>query len=106
MIDWKDQYKRTQELKTGDRPKDGDVIDFADIISIEEKLDEFTDKDGNLKKIIRFYYKLSDKTISVPRTLHEKISKIKVEYDDRVTKVKVSVTGTGINTRYDALPVL
>ena len=106
MIDWEAQLKRAEELSGGLKPKDGEVLDLAKLENIEETEDVFTKKDGTEQRVIRFRYIFSDRTLVVPSTLHKKIARIKKEYGDRVTRVKVTVTGEGLATRYDALPVL
>ena len=106
MIDWEKEYERVEELAGGVKPKDGEVIHLSRIETIEEKEEKYTQDDGSVRRVIRFYYKMPDRTIIVPFTLHRKIAKIKKEYGDRVTKVRVAVTGEGKFTRYDALPVL
>jgi len=106
MVDWKAQLERAEQLKGGDRPKNEDILIFSSIEKIEEKIDIFDNDDGTKKKVTRFYYYFKDRTLIVPVTLHRKIARLKVEYGDRLDRVKFLVEGTGIKTRYDALPLL
>lgn len=107
MVDWKQQLTRVADLKGSSRPKDGDIIDLSNVVNVEEREDSFVNDSGSTIKLIRFIYEMSDRDeIVVPLTLHEKIAKLKLEYGERLTKVKVSVEGKGKLTRYDALPLL
>lgn len=102
-IDWKKEHERAS---SSNRPKDQDTIDLTKIKSINEVEEEF-DNDGQIRKVMRFKYLFVDENfILVPRTLHKKISELKVEYGDRLHEVKVKVEGTGIKTKYDAMPIL
>jgi len=106
MVDWDKQRDRLDELASGSRPKDGDIINLDMVREIDEREDSFV-VNGKTVKVLRFVYVLEDETeIVVPVSLHGKIAKLEKEYGDRLTTVKVRVEGEGLKTRYDALPLI
>ena len=85
------------------RFKNDDKLVLELVKSIETK--EFEYKDGKTGK--KKVYTLLDGTqYVVPFALHNKIVSVRKEYGTKIAAVKIKVTGSGLETRYDALPVI
>ena len=106
MINWHDQMKRLDELKGSLRAADGDIINITHIKTISETDEPITKPDGQVVMVLRFKYVFNNGDIKlIPQTLHEKIGHLIMEMPQLKT-IKVRKTGEGLNTRYDALPLL
>jgi hypothetical protein len=71
----------------------------------EIRTQEFTYKDNSKKK--KKVYLMSDGTeYVVPLTLHNKLVACRKEYGQKITSCKVRISGSGLETRYDVLPVI
>ena len=107
MVNWNAEKERVNELLSSNKPKNDDIINLDDVKTIEIREDTFQNKDGTENISVRFIYKMMNgKEIVVPATLHKKISALKVEYDDKLSRIKVVVEGAGLKTKYDAMPLL
>jgi hypothetical protein len=71
----------------------------------EAKTQEFTYKDG-VKKKKKLYVMVDGTEYIVPMTLHNKLVACRKEYGQKISAVKVKITGSGLETRYDVLPVI
>lgn len=105
QIDWNAQFERNKEIKAkrGLRPENGTILEMTKLKEIQEFTDEYDDQKGGVRKVIRFKYLFSDKTLIVPQTLHGKVTKIMKLSSVRPDRIQVIKEGQGINTRYDAV---
>jgi len=87
--------------------KDGDVIDVRDVIKKEERLFKFTQPDGTERSVNRRVITFKDNTqLVMSISLAWEITALRKEYGDRLGKIKVKREGTGLQTKWRALPVL
>ena len=100
MVNWDAEREKFESLGAGDFVKDGDIIDLDQVLDVQVKTEEYTDKTGKLIKATRFYYIFKDKTLRVPWTVHDQVLKNQRE---GITRVKVFVSGSGISKKYQVI---
>jgi len=74
------------------------------LLAIREKEFTFTNKDNTTRKVNRKLYEYEKETIIIPITLHQQIEQYQTQYKEKLISIIAKKTGTGINTKYYALP--
>ena len=105
MVDWLAMFEALPESKGSVKIEDGQVIDLDAVEDVEER-DYTFDNDGVPRTVTRYIYTSAEERLIVPISLHRKILELKHEYRGRLSRVKIKVTGAGIKTRYDAMPLI
>jgi len=83
--------------------KNGQIIEFKDVIAIEDRSYDYPDKSGVKRKI---YKKANGEEIVMPMIVHGLIRKYSKELGEKLTSVKILVEGQGKQTRYTVIPLV
>ena len=102
-IEWLKQREENQIR--ADKVKNEEILDISKVERVESKVFEFKTEKGEIRKVERKFYIFPDRTVLVPVSLHKKIVRF-VDKLGKDIKVQVFVEGSGLGTRYDAVPIL